>query len=316
MTRKAGYYKNYERAGINTNRFLARAARRVVRRLGPPFKAYKRGRKLSLEPEKAGVVVIVQAAQNKTFRSAEDVAAQLYKRVDHVTIWRYFRRIRTGWVKHAVSLLYNMIHIQLKKTRIYMLDSTCFLCVRSGVLLKLHVLVSYFVDLGLLVIARAEATLFYRHDAPVAERLLETATGDGEPLLGDRGYDSKGLRRKARRQGFAPNIKFRRQSEPTTQEQAHGVGFDEEGYRMRGVVEGLFGGSEVRYGNETRCRLTSHRLKDVLLKALSFNLRAYLRAQAGFLSTIKRRSFYLLRGIMKQPRIWEIVFIVRLNQIK
>jgi len=38
-------------------------------------------------------------------------------------------------------------------------------------LLKLHVFVCYFIELGLLVIAGAEAALFNRHDAPVAERL-------------------------------------------------------------------------------------------------------------------------------------------------
>ncbi|RMF90337.1 MAG: hypothetical protein D6733_04150 [Methanobacteriota archaeon] len=293
--RKPGYYKNYERAGINTNRFLARVARRVVRRLGPPFKACHRGRKLKLSPGQAGVVVVVQAAQNKTFRSAEDVAEQLYKRVDHVTIWRYFHRVSSGWIKQAVSLLYNMIHIRLKRAETFMLDSTCFVCVRSNALLKLHVFVCYFVDLGLLALAGAEATLFYCHDAPVGEGLVEAVEGDGEPLLADRGYDSDRLRRKCRRQGFAPNIRFRRQSAPTTQEATQGFGFDPEGYRMRGVVEGLFGGSEVRYGNETRCKLTSHRLKDVLLKALSFNIRAYLRAQASLLTSARQRISCLLK---------------------
>ncbi len=122
MTRRAGYYKNYERAGINTNRFLAKTARKVVKRLGPPFKPELRGRPFKLEPEKAGVIIIVQAAQNKTFRSAENLADQLYKWVDHVTIWRYFQRVKAAWVKHAVQLLYNMIHIQLKQARMYVYD--------------------------------------------------------------------------------------------------------------------------------------------------------------------------------------------------
>jgi len=192
--RKPGYYKNYERAGINTNRFLAKVARRVVRRLGPPFKAHHRGRKLKLNPGQAGVVVIVQAAQNKTFRSAENLAEQLYKHVDHVTIWRYFRRASLDWIKQAVSLLYNMIYIRLKRAETFMLDSTCFICVRSNALLKLHVLVCYFVDLGLLVIASAEATLFNRHDAPVGERLVEAVEGDRmrgvvEGLFGEARFD-------------------------------------------------------------------------------------------------------------------------------
>jgi len=62
MPRKPGYYKNYERAGINTNRFLAKTARKVVRRLGPAFKTCHRARKVKLDPGQAGVVVIVQAA--------------------------------------------------------------------------------------------------------------------------------------------------------------------------------------------------------------------------------------------------------------
>jgi len=141
MPRKPATTETLEQANINIPiDFLPRRLK-VVRRLGPPFKACHRARKLKLDPGRAGIVVIVQAAQNRTFRSAENVAEQLYKRVDHVTPWRYFHRVSLDWIKQAVSLLYNMS-----------LSATSW-------------------TLGLLVIASAEATLFNRHDAPVAERL-------------------------------------------------------------------------------------------------------------------------------------------------
>jgi hypothetical protein len=161
--------------------------------------------------------------------------------------------------------------------------------------LKLHVLAGYSPHDGRLAVAGAEVTGFEAHDAPIGGRLL--VPGGGEPLLADRGLPApNGLRVRARRLGLTPNIRFRRTSAPTRLEAAKGFSFDKEGYRLRGVVEGIFGAGEVRQGNKTRCRLPVNRAKDVLLRVLGFNLRAYMRARAAAAKTIK----HLLHRILKQ----------------
>ena len=53
-----------------------------------------------------------------------------------------------------------------------------------------------------------------------------------------------------------------------------------ETYRLRGLIEGIFGGSEVKYGNRTRCRLSRSRKGDCLLMIVSHNLRTYMRTLA------------------------------------
>jgi hypothetical protein len=63
MPKRPGYYKEYEAAHINSHRFLARAAWKVVKKLGQPYREKKRGRPLKLDPGAAAVLVITLAAQ-------------------------------------------------------------------------------------------------------------------------------------------------------------------------------------------------------------------------------------------------------------
>jgi transposase len=279
MPKRQSYYREYEASHINSSRFIARAAKQVVKRLGAPFEKSKRGRPLKLEPEKAAVVVITQAAQNKTFRSAEGLAPEIYKHsIDHVTLWRYFSRIGLSYIRRAVPLLFNLIYVTINDA-IFMLDSTGISCERSEDSLKLHVLAAYSQEEGKLAIAQAEVTEFNVHDVVPAGMLL--VQGSGNYLLGDAAYDSHRFRIIARRKGFIPNIKFRRTSAPTPLEKARGFDFDEAKYRLRGIVEGIFGAGEVRYGNKTRCRLVLNRARDVMLKVLGFNLRVHMRIEAS-----------------------------------
>jgi hypothetical protein len=294
MPKTPSYYKEYEASHINSNRFLAKAARHVIKRLGPPFSKSKRGRPLKLEPEMAAILIITQATQGETFRQAEDLASQICgKDIDHVTIWRYFSRIGLEYIERAVSLLFSLIYVNLARDAIFMLDSTGINCDRSDELLKLHVLACYSQEEGKLAIAQAKVTGFNVHDAPIGEELL--INGEGKVLLADAGYDSKGLRIKARRLGFIPNIKFRKTSAPTPHEGAY-FNFDKAKYRLRGIVEGIFGAGEVRHGNKTRCRLALNRVKDVMLKLVGFNLRVYMRVKNIF-SSVE----VFIYGIMKQP---------------
>ena len=122
--RRSSHYKEYEASHINNSRFLVKEAKAVVRRLGPPYQGNKRGRPLKLDPGKAAVLVIVMAAQNRTFREAEDLSLHLHSEgVDHVTIWRYFTRIKPGYVKRALQLLFNLVYISQREA-VFILDST------------------------------------------------------------------------------------------------------------------------------------------------------------------------------------------------
>lgn len=250
--------------------FIARAAWQIVRKLGAPYKQKRRGRPPKLEPMQAAVLLIVHSAQHKTFRESEELPPALFQRsVDHVTIWRYFHRMNASYLRKAVSLLFSLVYVSVRKSVMFMLDSTGISCERSSDSLKLHALAVYSQEHSRLAIANAEVALFNVHDAKPAEELLILGNSVASAKV------SRRLRRAAKRLGFFPNFKYRRTSAPTPMEQAR-YPFDKESYRFRGLVEGVFGAMQLRYENSTRCRLWDNRVKDLLLKVVAFNLRSYM----------------------------------------
>jgi len=54
--------------------------------------------------------------------------------------------------------------------------------------------------------------------------------------------------------------------------------FNKDVYRNRGIIEGVFGGTETKYSNRTRCRLDHTREVSVLLIFLAQNLKTYNKA--------------------------------------
>lgn len=280
MHKDKSYYKIYEAAHINNLWFIFKVAWQIVKRLGAPYRRKRRGRPLKLEPMQAAVILIVQVAQHRTFRASEELAPALFQRsVDHVTLWRYFHRLNGGYLRKAISLLFSLVYLHVRESVMFMLDSTGVSCDRSEDSLKLHALAIYSREHSRLAIANAEVTAFNVHDTVPAGELL--VVGNGEVLNADAAYDSRRLRRIAKKFGFVPNFKYRRTSAPTPQEQAR-YPFNKESYRFRGLVEGVFGSMEVRHGNSTRCRLAGSRVKDLLLKVVAFNLRSYMLTMAAF----------------------------------
>ncbi len=296
MAKRPSYYKIYESAHINNLWFIAKAAWQIVKKLGAPYRRKRRGRPPKLEPMQAAVLLIVQAAQHRTFRASEELAPTLFKcSVDHVTIWRYFHKLSAGYLRRAISLLFSLVYLHVRESVMFVLDSTGISCERSSDSLKLHALAIYSQEQSRLAIANAGVTPFNVHDAKPAEELL--IAGNGEVLNADAAYDSHRLRRIAKKLGFFPNFKYRRTSMPTPHEQAH-YPFDKKKYRFRGLVEGIFGAMEVRHGNSTRCRLDESRTKDLLLKVVAFNLRSYMLTLAAL-----RCGDFLVMWILKQTQL-------------
>ena len=110
--------------------------------------------------------------------------------------------------------------------------------------------------------------------------MLGEFKGEGELFLADAGYDSVENYVLVKGHGFVPVIKLRKgkPGEPIRQEMAERFELHRDIYRYRGLIEGVFGGTETKYGNRTRCRRWKSRRIDCLLMVVSHNLRTYMRA--------------------------------------
>jgi len=311
--RSSGYWKSYHASKANEKGQVFKLCKRVVKKLGPPWQVTRRGRPPEHRPEEYAAVVIYRKHFRMTLRVAEgDTPFTLGKRLDHSDIWWALQRISVRYVQSSIRLLFELI-IGISPPDFFIPDATGIQTdrymkrgrpklrpkdkppperhgrrekrpseERELVTLKLHLLIGYCRSPGLLPILRARITRGHAHDSPQLKQLIKGVRGVGEFFPADRGYDSEDNYILVKSHGFVPVIKLRRGKPKgfVRREMAGSFDTNREIYRHRGLIEGVFGGTETKYGNQTRCRLRKSRRVDCLLMVVSHNLRTYMRALA------------------------------------
>ena len=307
-----GYWAARHSSKLDSVERIFSIAEKLVRRLPPPWERSRRGRRPKFTARKHAAICATARYFDHTYREVEGQAPLMMpKTIDHSTVGWALKRLRAPYLRLLLALLFREIN-RLTRCGIYMADSTGISTTRlarrkrvlktswSREFLKMHVLVGYSPQAGALAIASARVTAGNVADCTQLGRLLEGIQGMGEPLLGDRGYDSRRDREIAARHGFKPVIK------PRTIGMHHRVRkklFKEfrsnrKLYRQRGIAEAVFGGIENRYGAMVRCRLPTTKAASVLLMAVAHNLRTLARVRA-----MKEIGYFLFVGFIRQtPR--------------
>lgn len=320
--RAPGYWKSYHASRANEKQQVFRLCKRIVGKLGPPWEVSKRGRRPDHSPNEYAAVAIYQKHFRMVFRVAEgDTPFVLGKRMDHSVIWWGFQRVPAWYLAQAIELLFDLI-VELFPPDIFIPDATGVRTdryrkrrrpklrprgkpppkwrkrrkkepseERERITLKLHLLIGYCRKQGLLPVLSGRITRGHAHDSPQLKPMVGKFKGDGEPFLADRGYDSTDNYLFVKGHGFVPVIKLRK-GEPrglVRREMAESFESHRDIYRYRGLIEGVFGGTETKYGNQTRCRLRESRKIDCLLMIISHNLRTYMRAL-----TLKELKIFLI----------------------
>ena len=290
-----GYHAARHSSKLDVVEHIFNIAEKLVRRLPPPWKRAKRGRRPKFSARRHAAICVTAQCFDYTYREVEGQAPSVMNEtIDHSTVGWALKRIREPYLKLLLVLLFREV-TRLAKCELYIADSTgistprlrrrrkAFKTLYVREFLKLHVLVGYSRGAGALVVVAAKVTQDNVTDGTQLGWLLEGLQADGEPLLGDRAYDSQRNLELASEHGFKPVIKPR-------SVEYHGVfrkqmlrefKRDRKLYRQRGVGEAFFGGLENRYGAQTRCKLPVTKAASILLMAVAHNLRTLARVRAA-----------------------------------
>ena len=289
-----GYWAARHSSKLDSVERIFSIAEKLVRRLPPPWERSRRGRRPKFTARKHAAVCATARYFDYTYREVEGQALfVISETIDHSTVGWALKRMRAPYLKLLLLLLFREIN-RLAKCGLYMVDSTgistTLLSRRKRVLktswsrefLKMHVLVGYSRPAGALAVVSARVTAGNVADCTQLGRLLEGIQGMGEPLLGDRGYDSRQNIEVAARHGFKPVIKPRAigMHHRVRKKRFKEFRRDRRLYRQRGIAEAVFGGIENRYGARVRCRLPTTKAASVLFMAVAHNLRTLARVRA------------------------------------
>ena len=304
-----GYWSAQHSSKLDSVEKIFNIAEKLVRRLPPPWERSRRGRRPKFTARKHAAVCATARYFDYTYREVEGQAPLMMpKAIDHSTVGWALKRLRVPYLKLLLILLFREIN-RLAKCGLYMVDSTGISTTRlarrkrvlktswSREFLKMHVLVGYSRPAGALAVVSARVTAGNVADCTQLGRLLEGIQGMGEPLLGDRGYDSRRNREIAARHGFKPVIKPRAigMGRWVNRKKFREFRRNRRLYRQRGIAEAVFGGIENRYGAMVRCRLPATKAASVLLMAVAHNLRTLARVRA-----MKEMGILLLFRFIRQ----------------
>ena len=287
--KRAGYWRVYERAGINDFRLLFEEIRSV---LAPVKEAPRgRGRPANLTLYETYCIIVLGVALDLTFRELEsDVQLLLNKNLDHTNLSRWLAKLDEAVIDSAIKKLNR---IMTRKRRLeYVVDSTPLTLtfyrrimeagkeVLKLVTWKLHVLLAYLPAPGLLSVVSVYTTHGDAHDSPpYREHLLPQAeVRPGARVHGDSAYWAIENIRQTKRRKLVPNFVPREGADGgLVLGQALKEYDNEARKKFRGMVEGFFGGLATRQG--TTCRVIRHQSKVVFGYALALGqqIRTYMR---------------------------------------
>lgn len=294
--KRAGYWKRYEKADIKDFLLVWNVVLSFIKLEEIPFRFAKRGRRPTLSVQECVAMSAVYVYFDLDFRELEFMVALLSgKHLDHSNCVRWFGKLTPEYIDALVYQVHEKI-LEISDEGDYIADSSNVTSDRlkaiekaGDVILehitwKVHILVMYLLNVGLVSIVSIFPTKGNVNDSPVLRnKLLRRNRVIKERMCHtDKGYFGKENIRKCKDVGLKPNIV------PKEQEYSdkYLIKYIKNDYnnrsrkKNRGLVEGVFGGFQTETDMRMRCRKTHHRMIYISLLGLKHNIRTYLRAIA------------------------------------
>ena len=289
----AGYWKTYHDSNLEVYKTIVE----VLENLESPWKIKKRGRHHKFHPRKHFSLCIFMRFFDLSLRQMEGIVKLLTnKSLDHSTFGKNMKKINEDTLQILVKKLHMMIDQKIKNG-VIITDSTgistdryeeCKIVMDDTKKIqekKWHIIGKYYYNNGLISIISTKSTPGRRHDSPVFREIYDKSLCKNNFVFADRGYDSSDNLRMIEKSGSIPVIKIR-----------YKYGWRYKGIRkkykklylehtariykqIRGIIEAVFGGTQTRYGNKTRCRLEKIRNVSIMMLAVSHNIRTLMKSR-------------------------------------
>lgn len=320
-TKRVGYWRRYDAKyrTCNVEKLYSFILSRA-RKLGAPFERKSRkGRPFVLSPCEYAATFIIATLFDLSLRDIEwfsDVIAGVH--ADHSTFGKAFAKIPVSYLNKLLFMTRNEIYNAINETPVLIADSTGVVVDRTyreivvkckkrmvHVYDKLHIIVEYYPDAGIMVVAHARA---HSHsDATTAVHMLHEMEVAGERFFADAGYDAEQLYETCYKRGLQPLIKMRRSTaNPKKYRRKAWNTFDHELYKSyRGVIEGVFGGLQTRRLLFSRYRGENMRAKHIIAMAIVQNLHTYMAILCIILicsttpTNVKNLEMFIKDGMIK-----------------
>jgi len=295
--KRRGYWKSYERAEIKNYLLVWNTVLSLINPEDIPFRFAKRGRKPTLSPEECVAMAALHVYFDLRFRETEFLVALLTgKHLDHSNCVRWFGKLTVEYIDLLVFQVHQQILEEVSDQGDYIADASNLTCDRlraveqQGITIfehltwKMHLLVMYLCNAGLLSIVSIHPTAGRANDNPVLHQhlLQEHRLIAGRRCHADKAYFGKANITKCRKLGLRPNMvpKEQQYSDALLKRYIRNQYDNEARKKNRGLVEGVFGGFQTETDMRIRCREPHHRDVCTALMGLKHNIRTYLRAKA------------------------------------
>jgi len=200
------------------------------------------------------------------------------------------KRISAEYIHRVLKLFFGLTDRLINVVGVYIPDSTGIGTDRCKVVkvvitkrekkkhIKWHIIAKYYPSKGIITIVSCCVGGEYSHDSPKFRRNLDSDVKNG-PMFGDAGFDAEENFKECEKRSLFPVIRIRDPKNAKGIRKKFAKIFDEnEGLykQMRGIVEGIFGGTETKYGNRTRFRLDHTQNLFVICLGVKQNVNSYL----------------------------------------
>lgn len=304
--KREGFWKRYERADIKNYRKIWDTVMQFIEEDEIQFKFSKRGRKPNLTRKEIIGMAIMYVYFELDFREVEQLLKLLIdKQLDHSNCVRWFGKLTQEYVNNLVFSVHKAI-LEIDNAGDYIADSTKLTCdryhkiIRRGVEIleletwKIHILVMYLLNLGLVSIVSIFSSEGEAHDSPPLRNihLRKKRVILGRKLHADKAFFGKTNLKKCFDVGLIPNIVpyERDYSDAYLKRYIRNIYDDKSRKKYRGLVEAPFGGMETESDMKVRCRLPRHRDIYSSLLALKHQLRTFMRAMVNIIISLFRTN--------------------------
>ena len=294
--KRKGYWKTYERANIKDYLLVWNTILALITPQDIPFRFAKRGRKPKLSPQEYVAMAVLGVYFDLRFRETEFLVALLSgKHLDHSNCVRWFGRLTVAYIDQLAFQVHQHILEEVPAEGDYIADASLVTCDRlkslelpgtavfEHITWKMHLLVMYLVEAGLLSIVSIFPTEGRVHESPVLRRQLlkEDRLIEGRKCHADKAYFGRSNMERCRDLDVKPNMVPKNQKYSDAYLKRYiKQEYDEEARKKnRGLVEGVFGGFQTETDMKIRCRKPHHRNVHVALMGLKHNIRTYLRTK-------------------------------------